>query len=81
MESHPALVRNNKPLRSRVLNNSTPGTTMMDRAGRVYSIPWSRRVGIADLKTWCAHIARRAQHWWRGQGADHGRAYSRRKQI
>jgi hypothetical protein len=69
MNQYFAFARNNRSGRSRASTSGTPSGAMMDRAGRIYILPWSRKSRLAELQAWYTQIARRLRSWWRGRGA------------
>jgi hypothetical protein len=75
MDHNATLAHHDKPARSRAASNSAPCLAIMDRTGRIYTVPWSRatrrldvrpivRMLIAKLRARYAHVVQRAQLWW-----------------
>ena len=63
MKSNSTLARGNRPLRSRAAFNSLPSVAVMDRTGRIRTLPWFRTAAWTAYKPLVQMLAERAA-WW-----------------
>ena len=67
MKSNSTIARGNRPTRSRAAFNSVPSVAVMDRTGRIRTIPWFRTATWTGYKPMVQLVVEKAT-WWRSIG-------------